>query len=85
MYAVACRDGTVYGCGLTEHGQLPYLRSGLPHVQRARDSADGAGSSGGEGDEPGRCEVTIPTRLGLPFLQQARPGQGCAGYVKGGY
>ncbi len=64
------RDGTVYGCGLTAHGQLPYLRSG---AARGGGGADGAASSSGE-DDPRRCEVTIPTRLSLPFLQQqARP------------
>ncbi len=58
----------MYGCGLTAHGQLPYLRSGAARG----GGADGAASSSGE-DDPRRCEVTIPTRLSLPFLQQARP------------
>ena len=70
---LARRDGAVYGCGLTEHGQLPYLRSGLPGGRSGAAHSDAAGGSGGEDDEPGRCEVTIPTRLSLPFLQQARP------------
>ena len=63
----------MYGCGLTEHGQLPYLRSGRAGGRGGAARSDAAGSSSGEGDEPGRCEVTIPTRLSLPFLQQARP------------
>lgn len=66
-----CSDGTVYGCGSTEHGQLPYLKftagaagtePALPH------SLD----QNGEPSQQTRNEVTVPTKLNLQFLQQQR-------------
>ncbi len=66
-----CSDGTVYGCGSTENGQLPYLKftagaagtePALPH------SLD----QDGEPSQQTRNEVTVPTKLNLQFLQQQR-------------
>ncbi len=66
-----CRDGTVYGCGSTEFGQLPYLKftagaagtePALPHSM----------DQDGEPSHQTRNEVTVPTRLNLQFLQQQR-------------
>ena len=65
----------MYGCGLTEHGQLPFLRYSRSAVLDGSSSSSG-GSDGEEesegagaaGPKP-RDEITIPTRLRLPFLQ----------------
>jgi len=64
-------DGTVYGCGSTEYGQLPYLKftagaagtePALPHSM----------DQDGEPSHQTRNEVTVPTKLNLQFLQQQR-------------
>ena len=65
-----CRDGTLYGCGSTEYGQLPYLKFAGPSGSDGGDSSD----MDVESREP-RNEVTVPTRLALPFLQQQRGEQ----------
>lgn len=56
---MVCRDGTVYGCGSTHHGQLPYLKF---------SSLGGDLSSSHEPGEP-RNEITQATCLKLPILQ----------------
>ena len=56
--SVCLRDGLVYGCGSTEHGELPYLRF-----------SGGAGDSDCDDDSEPRSEICVPTRLRLPFLQ----------------
>ncbi len=62
-----CRDGTVYGCGSTEHGQLPYLRYA---PEGGSEGADEASMSASELENlPARNEITIPTRLRLPVRQ----------------
>ena len=48
----------MYGCGSTEHGELPYLRF-----------SGGAGDSDCDDDSLPRSEICVPTRLRLPFLQ----------------
>ena len=48
----------MYGCGSTEHGELPYLRS-----------SSGGGDSDLEEDATPRSEICVPTRMRLPFLQ----------------
>ena len=63
---LCCRDGVVYGCGSTEYGQLPYLRY-----------SGGAGASDGDDEAPERGEITVPTRLRLPFLQVGRCRAAC--------
>ena len=61
------RDGTVYGCGSTEHGQLPYLRYSQ---DGSSDGVEGASMSAAELENiPARNEITIPTRLRLPVRQ----------------
>jgi hypothetical protein len=73
------RDGAVFGCGLTEHGQLPFLRYSRSAVADASSSSssDGEeeedGAAGGTGSAQPRDEITIPTRLRLPFLQVHTP------------
>ena len=57
------RDGSVYGCGSTQHGQLPYLKFSSPVGGIADDN-----DSGDEHRQP-RNEITQATRLKLPFLQ----------------
>ena len=73
------RDGTVYGCGLTEHGQLPFLKfsksGGADSSSSSEDEGEDAelAAARGEGNNT-RNEITIPTRLRLPFVQvQALP------------
>lgn len=66
----SCRDGNLYGCGSTEYGQLPYLKFAGPSGSEGGDSSD----MDIESREP-RNEVTVPTRLALPFLQQQRGEQ----------
>ena len=61
------RDGTVYGCGSTEHGQLPYLRYSQ---DGSSDGVEGVSMSAAELENiPARNEITIPTRLRLPVRQ----------------
>jgi hypothetical protein len=57
----------VYGCGSTEHGQLPYLR----YSREGRsEGTDEASMSAAELENlPARNEITIPTRLRLPVRQ----------------
>ena len=63
----ACRDGKVYGCGSTEHGQLPYLRFSQ---DGSADSLEEASMSAAELENvPARNEITIPTQLRLPVRQ----------------
>lgn len=66
-----CRDGTVYGCGSTEHGQLPYLKftAGAAGTEPALPHSLDQDS---EPSQPTRSEVTVPTKLNLQFLQQQR-------------
>ena len=65
--SICCRDGTVYGCGSTEHGQLPYLRYSQ---DGSSDGPEAASMSAAElEDIPARNEITIPTRLRLPVRQ----------------
>ncbi|KAL3132600.1 hypothetical protein ABBQ32_009129 [Trebouxia sp. C0010 RCD-2024] len=66
-----CRDGTVYGCGSTEYGQLPYLKftAGAAGTEPALPNAL---DQDGEPSRHTRSEVTVPTRLNLQFLQQQR-------------
>ena len=55
-----CSDGTVYGCGSTEYGQLPYLKftAGAAGTEPAQPhDMDTDGDS--------RNEVTVPTTLSL--------------------
>lgn len=68
MWKVAgCRDGIVYGCGSTEHGQLPYLRFSQ---DGSADSLEEASMSAAELENiPARNEITIPTQLRLPVRQ----------------
>ena len=62
-----CRDGTVHGCGSTEHGQLPYLRYSR---EGGSEGADEASMSAAELENlPARNEITIPTGLRLPVRQ----------------
>ena len=62
-----CRDGTVYGCGSTEQGQLPYLRFSQ---DGSADSLEEASMSAAELENiPARNEITIPTQLRLPVRQ----------------
>ena len=68
------RDGVVYGCGLTEHGQLPFLRFSRSAIVDGSSSGSSDGEEEAEGAEMAgpakpRDEITIPTRLRLPFLQ----------------
>ena len=65
------RDGTVYGCGSTEYGQLPYLKftAGAAGTEPALPNAL---DQDGEPSQHTRSEVTVPTRLNLQFLQQQR-------------
>ena len=68
------RDGTVYGCGLTEHGQLPFLRfsksGGADSSSSSEDEGARAAPASARGDGAHtRNEITIPTRLRLPFVQ----------------
>lgn len=65
-----CRDGTVYGCGSTEHGQLPYLKfaGGQEGSSSDEEGAADADADVDAGLQP-RNEITIPTQLRLPFLQ----------------
>ncbi|KAK9909040.1 hypothetical protein WJX75_006403 [Coccomyxa subellipsoidea] len=84
-----CRDGTVYGCGSTEHGQLPYLKFAGGQEGSASDdeSADMSAEVGADMDAPQpRNEITIPTQLRMPFLQ-ARGGRApvVSGVVAGGF
>ena len=59
----------MYGCGSTEHGQLPYLRYSQ---DGSSDGPEAASMSAAElEDIPARNEITIPTRLRLP-VRQAR-------------
>lgn len=66
-----CRDGTVYGCGSTEYGQLPYLKftAGAAGTEPALPNAV---DQDGEPSHHTRNEVTVPTKLNLQFLQQQR-------------
>lgn len=59
--AMMCRDGFVYGCGSTKHGQLPYLK-----FSSLEGPAEGV--SRDDNDQP-RNEVTQASRLKLPILQ----------------
>ncbi|KAK9818463.1 hypothetical protein WJX74_005654 [Apatococcus lobatus] len=73
-----CGDGSVYGCGSTKHGQLPSLRfgNGQPGVEIDDDgmgSPRSDDSQGVEQQQP-RNEMTVPTKLRLPFMQPGRPG-----------
>ena len=54
------RDGTVFGCGSTKHGQLPYLKFASP----SEDSDDGL-----DEHQKATDEITQATRLKLPILQ----------------
>ena len=68
----------MYGCGSTKHGQLPSLRfgNGQPGVEIDEDgmgSPHSDDSQGGEQQQP-RNEMTVPTKLRLPFMQPGRPG-----------
>ena len=69
--SVLCRDGTVYGCGSTEYGQLPYLKftAGAAGTEPALPNAV---DQDGEPSHHTRNEVTVPTKLNLQFLQQQR-------------
>lgn len=62
----------MYGCGSTEHGQLPYLKFAGGQEGSASDdeSADMSAEVGADVDalQP-RNEITIPTQLRMPFLQ----------------
>ena len=69
IYHCASRDGSVYGCGSTEYGQLPYLRFAAQQGEGYEEEAGPAEGSSDEGDREPRDEVTCPTRLKLPFLQ----------------
>ena len=73
-----CRDGNVYGCGSTKHGQLPSLRfgNGQPGVQVEEDGLGSPHSDDSQDAEqrPPRNEMTVPTKLRLPFMQPGRPG-----------
>lgn len=76
-----CSDGTVYGCGSTEYGQLPYLKftAGAAGTEPAQPhDMDTDGDS--------RNEVTVPTKLNLQFLQQ-QSGKSAvvSSMVAGGY
>ena len=66
-----CRDGTVFGCGSTEYGQLPYLKftAGAAGTEPALPNAV---DQDGEPSQHTRNEVTVPTKLNLQFLQQQR-------------
>lgn len=60
----------MYGCGSTEHGQLPYLRFSQ---DGSADSLEEASMSAAELENiPARNEITIPTLLRLP-VRQAGP------------
>lgn len=54
------RDGTVFGCGSTKHGQLPYLKFASP----SEDSEDAL-----DEHQKATDEITQATRLKLPILQ----------------
>lgn len=73
-----CRDGNVYGCGSTKHGQLPSLRfgNGQPGVEIEEDGLGSPHSEDSQDAEqrPPRNEMTVPTKLRLPFMQPGRPG-----------
>ena len=66
-----CRDGTVYGCGSTEHGQLPYLKF-TAGAAGTEPTLPNAVDQDGEPSQHTRNEVTVPTKLNLQFLQQQR-------------
>lgn len=57
-----CRDGSVYGCGSTEHGQLPLVNQAHPWPTPAEAAASV------EVEEQGQC-VTAPALLRLSFLR----------------
>ena len=60
-FALCCsRDGTVFGCGSTKHGQLPYLKFASP-------SEDGEDAL--DEHQKATDEITQATRLKLPILQ----------------
>lgn len=82
---MCCSDGTVYGCGSTEYGQLPYLKftagaAGTEPSQPQYMDTDGDSS------RQARNEVTVPTKLNLQFLQQ-QSGKSAvvSSMVAGGY
>lgn len=57
----------MYGCGSTEHGQLPYLRYSQ---DGSSEGLQEASMSAAELENiPARNEITIPTRLRLPVRQ----------------
>ena len=63
LILVLCpRDGAVFGCGSTKHGQLPFLKFSQP---------DGDGSSMNQMVESStpRDEITQATCLRLPLMQ----------------
>ncbi|KAK9819719.1 hypothetical protein WJX72_001643 [[Myrmecia] bisecta] len=81
-----CKDGHVYGCGSTAYGQLPYLKYACgPGVSEASESEDSPRTEGAKARE--RNEITTPTRLKLPFLQQQRGAKApvVSAIIAGGY
>lgn len=77
---VVYRDGTVYGCGSTEHGQLPYLRYSQ---DGSADSLQEASMSAAELENvPARNEITIPTQLRLPVRQACLPSNATVSQVR---
>ena len=65
----------MYGCGSTEHGQLPYLRYSQ---DGSSDGQEAASMSAAElEDIPARNEITIPTRLRLPVRQARHLSRRC--------
>ena len=60
----------MYGCGSTEHGQLPYLKFAGGQEGSASEDDDASADVDADLDalQP-RNEITIPTQLRLPFLQ----------------
>ena len=68
----------MYGCGLTKHGQLPFLKfsksGGADSSSSSEDEGEDAELAAARGDGTStRNEITIPTRLRLPFVQVEAP------------